>query len=161
MTLVGDLREVSGDADVRITRDAQLLRFEASLVRPTGRAGKGVAGIKLAAGARVVHLGVAASDDLGGYGLVTVAGPANALPGTNPGSAKVTPLGRYPAKGRATGGVRAHRFLRGEDELQLAWVGPMPMRAVGSGGQAVELPEVDERRDGSGKALPVPVAAVG
>ena len=29
MTLVGDLREVSGDADVRITRDAQLLRAEA------------------------------------------------------------------------------------------------------------------------------------
>jgi DNA gyrase subunit A len=86
---------------------------------------------------------------------------AGALPGMVPGSAKVTPLDRYPAKGRATGGVRAHRFLRGEDLLQLAWAGPEPARAVGSGGQSVTLPAVDERRDGSGQALPAPVAAIG
>ena len=27
-------------------------------------------------------------------------------------------------KGRATGGVRAHRFLKGEDTLVFAWAGP-------------------------------------
>ncbi len=29
----------------------------------------------------------------------------------------------YPAKGRATGGVRCQRLLKGEDALLLAWVG--------------------------------------
>jgi DNA gyrase subunit A len=149
------------DQLVLVSSDAQLLRFDASAVRVTGRGAQGVAGIKLSDGARLVHMGVAPTDDLGGYGVATIAGPANALPGTSPGSAKVTPLDRYPGKGRATGGVRAQRFLRGEDELQLAWVGPMPMRAVGSGGQAIDLPETDERRDGSGQPLPQAVAAIG
>ncbi|MFH5823038.1 DNA topoisomerase (ATP-hydrolyzing) subunit A [Georgenia sp. AZ-5] len=153
----------ANDADklVLVTSDAQLLRFDASVVRPQGRAGQGVAGVRLADGATVIHLGVVAGDSVSASVLVTVAGSSDALPGTVPGSAKVTPLDRYPAKGRATGGVRAHRFLRGEDRLQLAWVGPEPARAVGAGGQAVELPPVDERRDGSGHALPVPVAAIG
>ena len=48
----------------------------------------------------------------------------HALPGTQPGSLKVTPYAEYPTKGRGTGGVRAHRFLRGEDTLVLAWVAP-------------------------------------
>ena len=53
-------------------------------------------------------------------------GSSGALPGTEPGSLKVTPYSEYPAKGRATGGVRCHRFLRGEDTLVLAWVGAAP-----------------------------------
>ena len=36
----------------------------------------------------------------------------------------MTPYQEYPAKGRATGGVRRHRFLKGEDGLVLAWAGP-------------------------------------
>ena len=36
----------------------------------------------------------------------------------------MTPYAEYPAKGRATGGVRCHRFLKGEDLLVLAWAGP-------------------------------------
>ena len=44
-------------------------------------------------------------------------------------SVKVTPFELYPAKGRATGGVRTHRFLKGEPQLVLAWVGPgLPAR---------------------------------
>ena len=50
---------------------------------------------------------------------MTVAGASGALPGTQAGSAKVTPFEAYPGKGRATGGVRAHRFLRNEDALLL------------------------------------------
>ena len=50
-------------------------------------------------------------------------GSSAALPGTEPGSIKVTPYAEYPAKGRGTGGVRAHRFLKGEDTLVLAWAG--------------------------------------
>ena len=93
--------------------------------------------------------------------MVTVSGSSTALPGTQSGSAKVTPFSRYPGKGRATGGVRAHRFLKGEDTLILAWVGPAPARATGSAGQPVDLPEPDERRDGSGQLLTAPVLAVG
>jgi len=67
----------------------------------------------------------------------------------------------YPGKGRATGGVRSQRLLKGEDGLILAWVGATPPRALGAGGQPVELPEVDERRDGSGTPISVPIAVIG
>src|SRR3712207_7743668 len=46
-----------------------------------------------------------------------------ALPGTELGSAKTTAFDVFPGQGRASGGVRAHRFLKGEDTLVLAWVG--------------------------------------
>ncbi|GAA4433185.1 DNA topoisomerase IV subunit A [Georgenia halophila] len=159
--VVGCGHAADGDNLVLVASDAQLLRIDASTVRAQGRSGQGVAGIRLSGGARVIHLGVIAAQDVSASVVVTVAGSSDALPGTVAGSAKVTPLDRYPGKGRATGGVRAHRLLRGEDCLQLAWVGTQPPRAVGSGGQSVELPPVDERRDGSGQALPTPVAAIG
>ena len=62
----------------------------------------------------------------------------------------MTDLAAYPGKGRATGGVRCHRLLRGEDLLRLAWVGPAPARAAAPTGVPVDLPEPDGRRDGSG-----------
>ena len=98
-----------------------------------------MAGISLHEGARVVAAGRVPADLVSEALVVTVAGARQALPGTSAGSVKVTPLDRYPAKGRATGGVRAQRFLRGEDELVLAWVGVGPARAVGPGGQSVGL----------------------
>ncbi|MDU0347726.1 DNA gyrase C-terminal beta-propeller domain-containing protein, partial [Actinomyces sp. MRS3W] len=149
------------DMLVLVTSDARLLRFEASKVRPQGRGAGGMAGVSLHEGARVVA-GAAVPDELLAEAVVvTVADAHGALPGTGSGSVKVTPLDRYPAKGRATGGVRAQRFLRGEAELVLAWVGVGPARAVGSGGQPVDLPEVDERRDASGAPLSAPVAGIG
>jgi DNA gyrase subunit A len=70
-------------------------------------------------------------------------------------SVKVTPFAQYPAKGRATGGVRSHRFLKGEDGLVLGWVGSRPAGSTANG-SAVELPSPDPRRDGSGAAHPGP-----
>ena len=64
-----------------------------------------------------------------------------ALPGTEPGAVKVTPFAEYPAKGRGTGGVRCHRFLKGEDTLVLAWAGPGPARAAAASGAPVDLPD--------------------
>lgn len=93
--------------------------------------------------------------------VATVAGSSAALPGTQAGAAKVTPLAEYPAKGRATGGVRAQRFLKGEDTLIVAWVGASPARASAGSGQPVDLPELDMRRDGSGTALATPVTGIG
>src|SRR5690606_24036665 len=91
---------------------------------------------------------------------VTASGSSTALPGTEPGAVKVTPFTEYPAKGRATGGVRAHRFLKGEDALVAAWAGPGPARAAASSGAPVELPEANGRRDGSGVPGSQPIAAV-
>ena len=73
---------------------------------------------------------------------------------------KVTPLEAYPGKGRATAGVRCHRFLKGEDALVLAWVGADP-RAVDAGGSAVALPEPTDRRDGSGTPAPAAILGIG
>ncbi|HXT88455.1 MAG TPA: DNA topoisomerase IV subunit A, partial [Trebonia sp.] len=55
--------------------------------------------------------------------VVTVAGRSGALPGTGGASVKITPFAEYPPKGRATGGVRCQRFLKGEDGLTHAWIG--------------------------------------
>ncbi|HEY1572911.1 MAG TPA: DNA gyrase C-terminal beta-propeller domain-containing protein [Pseudonocardiaceae bacterium] len=106
-----------------------------------------MAGIKLPEGAEVVFFGaVRTGDDEHGEPLVV----------TSTGRmVKVTPFAEYPAKGRATGGVRAQRFLKGDTRLRLAWIGSRPA-GVNDGGSAVELPEVDPRRDGSGSAHPGP-----
>ncbi|MCW2811047.1 MAG: putative type topoisomerase [Friedmanniella sp.] len=158
--VVGALELTDPGADLAfVTSDAQLLHFPAQLVRPQGRAGGGVAGVKLAPGARVVFFGAVPAGDEPAV-VVTVAGSAAALPGTDAGTAKVTSLAEYPAKGRATGGVRCHRFLRGEDTLLLAWAGRAPARAAAASGAPVELPPPDGRRDGSGVPLAQPVAAV-
>ena len=147
--VVGAGQVVTGDEDlVFITSDAQLLRFSANSVRPQGRSGGGIAGVRVTSGERVAFFGVVdpARDAI----VVTASGAADALPGTQPGAIKATPYAEYPAKGRGTGGVRAHRFLKGEDTLVLAWAGATPARATGAGGVVLELPAAEGRRDGSG-----------
>ena len=149
---------------VFVTNDAQLLRFGAEKVRPQGRAAGGMSGVTLTPGTRVVHFGMVdltVPDGEWASVVVTVAGSSGALPGTQPGTAKVTPYAEYPAKGRATGGVRCHRFLKGEDTLLLGWAGPAPAIAAAANGVGVPLPSSDSRRDGSGVPLRAPVHAVG
>lgn len=132
-----------GDVNlVFVTSDAQVLHFPASTVRPQGRSGGGVAGVKLSDGATVIAFSVASPADAAQVQVVTFTGI----------SAKVTPLALYPPKGRGTGGVRAHRFLKGEDHLAVAWVGASPVGATTTG-DPVDLPAVDTRRDGSGSVL--------
>ncbi|MFZ0529273.1 MAG: DNA topoisomerase (ATP-hydrolyzing) [Propionicimonas sp.] len=143
---------------VFITTDAQLLHFPAAGVRPQGRSGGGMAGIKLAAGAKVAFFGATGVEDAS---VATVAGSSAALPGTEAGTAKVTPLHEYPGKGRATGGVRCHRLLKGEDTLLLAWAGPDPVIAAAASGTPIDLPAPDLRRDASGTPVPQPIAAIG
>jgi len=175
--VVGAVQLASDEQDlVFITSDAQLLRFGASSVRPQGRAAGGMAGIRLSPRASVVWFGAvdpagpgsgAAGAGAGagaGYGgavVVTVAGSAGALPGTMAATVKVSPYGEYPPKGRATGGVRCHRFLKGEDVLVLAWAGPGPARGATEAGTPVDLPPAEGRRDGSGERVRQPLAAVG
>jgi DNA gyrase subunit A len=74
---------------------------------------------------------------------------------------KVTPFAEFPAKGRATGGVRCQRFLKGEDGLIQAWVGPGPVVGMTAAGTPVDLSEMVGRRDGSGTALTRQLAYIG
>jgi DNA gyrase subunit A len=148
---------------VFVTSDAQLLRFGAAAVRPQGRSAAGMAGIRLASRASVVWFGALdpAATLPAEPVVVTVAGSAGALPGTSAVTVKVTPYAEYPPKGRATGGVRCHRFLKGEDVLVLAWAGPGPARGATAAGTPVDLPPPDGRRDGSGVRVRHPLAALG
>ncbi len=150
------------DADdlVFITRSAQLLRFSAGNVRPQGRTAGGMAGIKLGAGDHVMSFAVVAPEDSEAV-VVTVAGGQEALPGTPSGSAKVSAFSEYPAKGRATAGVRVHRFLKGEDHLLLAWAGHGPAKASTNAGVVRTLPLEYGGRDGSGVALSAGIDVVG
>ncbi|GHF24182.1 DNA topoisomerase (ATP-hydrolyzing) [Streptomyces mashuensis] len=158
--IVGAAELRTGEEDlVFVTDDAQLLRYQASQVRPQGRPAGGMAGVKLASGAKVISF--TAVDPAEDAVVFTVAGARGGLPGAAvTGTAKLTPFDQYPRKGRATGGVRCQRFLKGEDCLVLAWAGAAPARAADAKGAPVPLPEPDPRRDGSGTPLAKPVATV-
>ena len=162
------------DRLVFVSSDSSLLTFDAKNVRPQGRTAGGMAGITLAEGAHVMAFNVVPAGKVAwtyeegengltsgaGAVVLTVAGDEDALPGTENGAAKVTPLEMYPTKGRATGGVRSQRFLKGQNTLILAWVGPYPLHASTSAGSPVELPKPDMRRDGSGVDLASPIAFI-
>ncbi|MBL3666846.1 DNA topoisomerase IV subunit A [Streptomyces sp. M2CJ-2] len=157
--IVGAVELRTGEEDlVFITDDAQLLRYQAAQVRPQGRPAGGMAGIKLAEGAKVIVF--TAVDPAVDAVVFTVAGSRGTLDDSVQTTAKLTPLDQYPRKGRATGGVRCQRFLKGEDCLSLAWAGPAPARASQKNGAPVDLPEPDPRRDGSGVPMPKTVAVV-
>ncbi|PPF85227.1 DNA topoisomerase IV [Subtercola sp. Z020] len=161
---------------VFVASDAQLLHYPSSAVRPQGRLAGGMAGISLSTGASVIAFsavdaavqqqaeaieGELAEGSAPRIVVATVATSSGTLPGTDAGSAKVSEFGEFPSKGRGTGGVRAHRFLRGEDALQLAWVGPAPALAVGSDGAVRSLPDPGAKRDASGTPLAAPVDSIG
>ncbi|MFZ2265400.1 MAG: DNA topoisomerase IV subunit A [Bifidobacterium adolescentis] len=163
------------DRLVFVSTDSSLLTFEAKNVRPQGRTAGGMAGIRLAEGGSVAAFAVVPDGKVtwnyeegenglfsaSGAVVLTVAGDSEALPGTENGAAKVTPLEMYPTKGRGTGGVRSQRFLKGQDTLILAFVGAYPLHASTQSGAPVELPKPDMRRDGSGTDLSAPIAVVG
>ncbi|WP_329398202.1 DNA topoisomerase IV subunit A [Streptomyces lydicus] len=156
--IVGAAELRTGEEDlVFLTDEAQLLRFPASQVRPQGRPAGGMAGIKLGEGAKVISFSVV--DPAGDAMVFSVAGSHGTLD-DSVATAKLTPFDQYPRKGRATGGVRCHRFLKGEDCLTLAWAGAAPVRAADAKGAPVPLPEPDPRRDGSGVPLTKPVAVL-
>ncbi|KRE36864.1 DNA topoisomerase IV [Janibacter sp. Soil728] len=158
--VVGAVELITGEEElVFVTDHASLLHFSAGDVRPQGRSGGGIAGIRLTDGAKVIFFGAANLnfDNI----VVTVSGSSDALPGTDTGAWKVTSFDEYPSKGRATSGMRAHRFLKGEDGLVLAWVGRAGARASQPNGVAVNLPEADGRRDGSGTPASAVIGGIG
>ncbi|MFC6234941.1 DNA topoisomerase IV, partial [Leucobacter soli] len=110
-------------------------------------------------GARVIFAGAVAAG--AEARVVTVADSSLTLPGTDVATAKVSDWAEFPAKGRATGGVRAQRFLKGEDRLSCAWVGTGEPRALAGDGGARKLPEALGKRDGSGTPIDGAAAFIG
>ncbi len=145
-----------GDA-VFVTHGTQVLHFPIAGVRAQGIGAAGVAGINLSDGDQVAHFTVASPETAQ---VVTVTAAEATLTGADPGRAKVTPLSEFPAKGRATGGVRGHSLLKGEVGLSLAWVGDEP-RASAVDGTPRDLPTEPGKRDGSGTALTDAISVVG
>jgi DNA gyrase subunit A len=143
---------------VFVTTDAQLLRFPASAVRPQGASAAGMAGIRLSDGAAVLFFGAVSDKDAH---VFTVSVASDSLLGTEGGRAKISRIEEFPAKGRATGGVRSHTFLRGEDALALAWVGAGLPRANGHDGTPRVLPGTVSKRDASGTPLEAEVSFAG
>lgn len=140
------IAEASDDKNlVFVSSEANVVVFNASQVRPQGLPAGGMAGMNLGP-ARAIFFGVSSGDEF----LVTVANHSLALGATDPGSFKMTPVASFPTKGRATSGVRAQRFLKGEDQLYFAGLS-REQRLVDLDGNDLSPAEVDPRRDGSGK----------
>ncbi len=140
-------------AFVLISSAAQLLRTPADKVRPQGRTGQGVSGMKLSEGDQVIAAALVSAEALESSLVVTVAGIATSGSGSGQTSAKVTPLLQYPQKGRAGQGVRCQRFLKGESRLALAAITATPPRALAKDGSPLPVPEITDKRDASGSAL--------
>ena len=140
-------------AFVLISSAAQLLRTPADKVRPQGRTGQGICGMKLGDDDRVISAALVSADALESSLVVTVAGIATSGSGSGQTSAKATPLLQYPQKGRAGQGVRCQRFLKGESRLALAAITATPPRALAKDGSPLPVPEVTDKRDASGSAL--------
>ncbi|WP_181275593.1 DNA gyrase/topoisomerase IV subunit A [Brevibacterium oceani] len=167
---VAQPEDIDDSLAVFVTSNAQLLAFDAAGLRAQGWNASGVAGIKVAAEAQVIFFGMtpkAAKTDedgdadgaLGSFAVVTVASGENFY-GAPSSSIKVSEFSEFPTKGRATSGVRAHKFLKGESELSLAWVGDSP-QAAAVGGGARTLPGELSRRDGTGSPLESKIDVIG
>jgi DNA gyrase subunit A len=128
------------------TSEAQVLRFDASAVRAQGRAASGVAGISIGASDSAIYFGVATSQT---SALITAANSSSALANTDAGSLKVSAIEDFPVKGRATGGVRGHKFIRNEDQLYAAILVAEPAVACTHDGKPLDLPAM-AKRDASG-----------
>ncbi|MCT1828940.1 DNA gyrase/topoisomerase IV subunit A [Brevibacterium luteolum] len=153
----GQLPDIDAARAVLITSNAQLLTFGTDLLRAQGWNAGGVTGMKVAADASVIAFSLI--DPEAENRVVTIATGENFY-GETALSVKVTDLAEFPTKGRATAGVRAHRFLKGETELVTAFAGPEPQGAA-TGGGARKLPAELGRRDGSGQPLESKVDAIG
>jgi DNA gyrase subunit A len=110
--IVGGAELRTGEEDpVFVTSDAQLLRYQASHVRPQGRAAGGVAGIKLPDGAEVISF--TAVDPAGDAVDFTIASSQGTLDDSVTTS-KLTPFDQYPRKGGPRAGWCVPALPQGE-----------------------------------------------
>ena len=157
--IVGAAQASDESSIVFITSGAQLLHFPAGTVRPQGVAAAGMAGMTLAPNAKVIFFGVVNPAVVNV--VATISSSTATIAGADSGRSKLTLFEEFPAKGRATGGVRAHSFLKGEDVIAVAWAGRAPAIAVGADGSARDLPAPGAKRDASGTPLDNVVNSIG
>lgn len=155
--IIGACDATDGMEFIFVSSDAQLLRFKVDSVRPQGRGAAGVAGMNLTKSTEAIFFGAVSSDAV----VLTAANNSSALAGTDLGSAKLSPLSEFPSKGRATGGVRSHKFIRNEDQLYFAWAGSSELLASTSDGKPIDISLEPSKRDASGSKLSSAIGAVG
>ncbi len=127
---------------VFVTAGAQLLRTGADSVRPQGRSGGGVAGVKLRK-----------DDSVCGFFVISDLDASSVVVVSDGGNAKVSPLAEYPQQGRATGGVRCMTFKKQDNAVRLVRVGSAPVKAVNKAGKAMKFEPTPAKRDASGSPL--------
>lgn len=125
------------DTCVFVTDGAQLLAFKAGIVRVSGRAAGGVAGMKTG-DSNVLSFNVVKNME----GTLTTV--------TDQNSVKHTPINEYPLKGRGGSGVRCHKFNKDETGLKLSYVTTKPVKGENANGGNVNLGKEIGKRDGSG-----------
>ena len=154
--MVGAVTRIGpGEEDlVFITSDAQLLRFSAGAGPPAGSGGGGIAGIKVAAGQRVVFFG--AVDPAAEAVVVTSSGPPGPSRAPRPVPSRRRRMPSTRRRGAPPVGCAATASSRGEDTLILAWAGATPARAAAANGVALELPPAVG--DATAPAPPAPAA---
>jgi DNA gyrase subunit A len=157
--VVGAAISTEKDELIFVTDDAQLLRFDASQVRPQGRGAAGMAGIKLSEGAQAIYFTSLKTSK--STQVLTAASNSESLGAVDSGSAKLSALSEFPAKGRATGGVRAQKFIRDENQLYFAFVGDAPILASASSGKPLDTPTTLSKRDSSGTPLSATIISAG
>lgn len=132
---------------VFVSSDSSLLVFKASTVRgQNALTSAGMAGIKLAEDAEAIEFSVITDAELDKAVVVTHTG----------NTGKVSKLSLFNSKGRATGGMRSQRFVKGEEQLAFAVVSVNPI-LVSASGSEIPVPAIDPRRDGAGKPFELPV----
>ena len=135
-----------------ITSKGQLLRTGLVGVNPKGAKAGGVAGMNVDGG-EVIAAGIVY--DGSEAVLATMSDQARV---------KLTPVSEYPVKGRGGKGVRAHKFLKGEEGLASAVIDtPASVKGVNGSGTLLALKGHEGKRDGSGLVLEggTALAAVG
>jgi DNA gyrase subunit A len=131
-----------------VTSVGNVLLFAADSVRPQGLPAAGMAGVSLSEGS-AIYFGKVTD----GGNLVTAANSSQSLGKTDPGSVKITPMKAYPKQGRASKGVRCHKFLKNEDQVYFAkFVGSDPTVYDDSDKPITGL-AVEPKRDGTGKKI--------
>lgn len=150
------LARAGDDAELIFTsKNTQTLIFPAASVRPQGRPAGGMAGISLSENDEVIYFDSVKPES----SLVSAACSDAALPGTDPGSAKQTPLAEFPRKGRATGGVRSQKLLKGEDRLYFAAQLSDASVLFDETGREISVSIPTAKRDASGQKLSSPLAS--
>lgn len=147
---LGDGDELVGGAETRddaelvfLTSEGNVLRFPQSKVAAKqSLGGKGMAGIKVPEGERVMAFSVVPEEDLAETNVVTSTGV----------SVKAVPLAEFPTKGRGTGGVRAHKFLKGEQGVTLGAIGERVILRDDSG-KRLNPVRFLTKREASGKRI--------